>query len=167
MRHLLTLLPLLVISGCASPTVPNAESRSKVNALSLRLEADKPVIRSLQETRLKLTVTNTSSESIVLDNDLVAGFGLKAEPYLSDGTLLSEERDVAAEGFRTLNKPSSEEAGKRFRKLGPGESLSRSYDLSQPIRHVVQGHGTYKNGGHVGFYYEAEENLHTHRMQRD
>ena len=28
-----------------------------------------------------------------------------------------------------------------------------------PIRHVAQGHATYKGRVHIGFYYEAEDNL--------
>ena len=59
-RYLLALLPLLIMSGCASGTVPNAESsterdvpfagrRVADNLLSLRLEANKPVTSSLQE----------------------------------------------------------------------------------------------------------------------
>ena len=150
------------MSGCASRTVPNAESsterdvpfagrRVADNLLSLRLEANKPVTSSLQETRLKLIVTNTSIKDVIVDNELVAGFNLKVDTDPSDGTNVSD--------YRTLEKPSPQEAGKRFRKLAPGDSLSRTYDLSQPVRSVAQGHCTYKNGGHVGFYYEAERKL--------
>ena len=134
MRHLLTVLALLTIPGCASSTVPGAGGRSEGDFLSLRLEADSPVIRDLQQTRLKVTVKNTGDEIIILDNELVAGFDLKIETDLSDGSLFSQDRDVLVESVRTLNKPSPKERAKRFVRLAPGETLSCHYDLSRPIR---------------------------------
>jgi len=162
---------LLVVSavvGTAFPRSPSdgaeSEGRREDDALRLALEVVERPKTNLSQTRLKLTVTNASTKSIVLDKELSAGFSLSFKTDLTDkqdpdDPIFSPEHDVEWKEIKRLPKPSQQDTMQRFMPLKPGRSLSRTYDLSQPVVHVRQGHATDKNRVHHGFYYEAEYRL--------
>ncbi len=140
--------------NCQADTELLAAS-SEEDALKMELTVLKQPGKDLSGMQLQLKVTNTSTNNLVLDKELAAGFSLRFRTDLSDENVKSEERDVCWKEVSRFSKPSSAAASKRFVVLRPGKSLSRKYDLSKPVHSVIEGHSSDKNMVHRGFYYEA------------
>ena len=138
------------------PGSEDGKQWSEDDTLWLDLEALQPLPVDLQDIKLKLTVTNLASKSIVLDKECSAGFSLRFKTDLSQELIFSDENDVSTKELQKLSKPAPDVARNRFVELQPKKTFSRVFDLSQAVRTVREGHGTYANGAHVGFYYEAE-----------
>jgi hypothetical protein len=162
MRFLLPFL-LLALSGCLGPRVSFGPADmellapwSQEHALRMELIVLNGSNKDLNRVQLELKVTNISTNVLILDREVAAGFNLRFRTDLSERFVYSAERDVSSEETRRLPKPGTNAANTRFVALRPGESLSRSYDLSKPIRSVCQGHWSDREMVHHGFYYEAD-----------
>lgn len=134
---------------------------SEDGVLKMTLELVALPDNNLQKAQVKLTVTNTGTDGIVLDKTLAAGFSLRFKTDLSAEYTRSEANDVTSKELEKLGKPTAEEVRARFVRLAPGQSLSCMIDLAQPYRDVVEGHASDMDSVHHGFYYEA---MHTRQV---
>lgn len=132
-----------------------SDSWSEGGALKMTLELIALPANDLQKVQIRLTVTNTGTNDIVLDRTLAAGFSLRFKTDLSEEFTRSDEKDVSTKENKKLDKPTPEAVFSRFVAVKPGHALSRSYDLSGPIQSVVEGHASDMESVHYGFYYEA------------
>jgi len=128
---------------------------SEDKALRMELKVLNDSNKDLNRIQLELKVTNISTNTLVLDKELAAGFNLRFRTDLTEDFTYSEQRDVSSKETSKIAKPETNTVAARFVALQPGMSLSRSYDLSRPIRSVHQGHWSDRNMVHHGFYYEA------------
>lgn len=113
------------------------------SVLRLTLDVVEPPKTDLAQTKIKLTVTNTSSKSIAVDTELSAGFGLSFTTDLSDkgdpdDPFFSPDHDVDRKEIKKLAKPSRQDVMKRFVRLEPGQSVTRIFDLSRPLVAVTR-----------------------------
>lgn len=145
-----------LLSGCAH-VQPQQESLAWSEDDTLRLDLSVVAVPEgkLQRTQLRLTATNTSTNSIVLDKEMLAGFCLRFRTDLTEEPLHSDARDVSTREVARLDKPLPTAAAHRFVALKPGDKIARTYDLSQPMKTVCEGHMSDQNSVHYGFYYEA------------
>src|SRR5262249_25629109 len=58
--------------------------------------------------------------------------------------------------IKKLKRPRKADSRSRFVKLRPKQSLSRRFDISKPLKMVEEGHRTYEDRSHEGFYYEVK-----------
>jgi len=145
----------LILAGCTSiQSDRKSLAWSEDNALLLDLQIVAVPQGDLQRAQLRLTATNTGTKPIVLDRELRAGFRLRFKTDLSEEFISSDDRDVSTNEVRKLDKPEPGAAKVRFVSLKPGDSLSRTYDLSKPMEMVVEGHMSDMDSVHYGFYYE-------------
>jgi hypothetical protein len=158
---------LMAIGLTAGTRAANMEPRtpwSEGGVLQLELSVLNATNKDLSRIQLQLKVTNTGTNALVLDNELVAGFGFQFRSELPEGSFYdqsfyAQEREVTFRELSKLPKPATNSIKDRFVSLAPGQSLSQTYDLSKPIRAEVEGHNTVNstNGakGSDAFYYEA------------
>lgn len=161
---LIALLNCMVCQAQApEKTNDDYKAWSDPEALAVKLEVVKNPSPDWNTAQLKLTVTNTSKKEIVIDSELMVGFSLRFERVPFD-IIFDESKDVSLKEVKKLSKPSPEQVSRRFAKLLPGKSLSRVFDMSQPISNAHSGHMTYGTPGggryHVGYYYEAQDTYH-------
>lgn len=102
------------------------------DALQLRLDVIRAPADDLHQTVLRLTATNTSDVTLVIDRDAVVGFHLVVGRDAPDG---------APEVRRSDRQPPQDEASRRLAPLEPGESITRELDLTRPVRSVHSGFG--------------------------
>ncbi len=155
----LTLCCLTLATGIALSAIAadkdQSDSWSEDGVLKMSLELIALPDNDLQKAQMKLTVTNTGTNGIVLDKTLAAGFSLRFKTDLSAEHTRSDEKDVTPKEAKKLEKPTAEEVRARFVRLAPGQSLSCTFDLAKPNRDVVEGHASDMDHVHHGFYYEA------------
>jgi hypothetical protein len=155
----LTLCCLTLATGIALSVIAadkdQSDSWSEDGVLKMSLELIALPDNDLQKAQMKLTVTNTGTNGIVLDKTLAAGFSLRFKTDLSAEHTRSDEKDVTPKEAKKLEKPTAEEVRARFVRLAPGQSLSCTFDLAKPNRDVVEGHASDMDHVHHGFYYEA------------
>lgn len=150
------LMVLLCVAFSAFAADKDAsDSWSEGGVLKMALELVALPQNDYQKAQLKLTVTNTSTNDIVLDRTLAAGFSFRFQTDLSEEFTRSDEKDVSTKENKKLDKPTPEEVGSRFVAVKPGQTLSKTYDLSEPVRRVVEGHASDINSVHHGFYYTS------------
>jgi hypothetical protein len=149
------MLLLGVAFSAAAADKNKSDSWSEDGVLQMTLELIAVPDNDLQEAQMKLTVTNTGTNDIVLDKTLAAGFSLRFKTDISEEFTRSDEKDVTTKETKKLDQPAPEAGGSRFVAIKPGQSLSRTYDLAGPVRGVVEGHASDMNHIHYGFYYEA------------
>ena len=148
-------------AAAIEPQVPWSEG----GVLRLELTVLNPTNKDLSRIQLELKVTNTGTNALVLDKELVAGFGFQFRSELPQGSFYdqsfyAQEREVTFKELSKLPKPTSNTIKDRFVSLAPGKSLSQTYDLSKPIRAEVDSHSAAVNSTNTavrpdGVYYEA------------
>src|SRR5947209_12777723 len=125
---LVVLLAGLVWPVAAVPAQSGAKAKDEENPVKLQLEIVHPAPADMQKCKLKLTATNQSSQSIVIDKKLTAGFTLWIQADTGKGkpqSLLGERKE--------LTPPEPAESRKRLVAVAPGKSVVTTLDLSQPI----------------------------------
>jgi hypothetical protein len=124
-----------LLSGCTHvPTQPKSLAWSEDETLRLDLTVVAVPEDKLQRTQLRLTATNTSTNSIVLDREMLAGFCLRFRTDLTEEPFHSDERDVATRVVKSLEKPLPTAAEQRFVTLKPGDRIARAYGaLRAPV----------------------------------
>src|SRR5207247_542092 len=117
-----------------TPDTKAAKGFSEGDALSAHLEVLRQLPDDLQALKLKLTVT-IGNQSLVLDKEHLTGFNLRfeTEPRI-DGLRVEEEK------VKDMSQSSPNEARRRFVRLLPQVTITRFFDLSQPVRTASQGH---------------------------
>jgi hypothetical protein len=142
------------------PRVPWSEG----GVLQLELSVLNTTNKDLGRIQLQLKVTNTGTNALILDKELVAGFAFEFRSELREGSFYdqnfyAQEREVTFKELSKLPKPATNSIKDRFVSLAPGKSLSQTYDLSKPMRAEVDGHATTNSTDgvkrHDGSYYEA------------
>jgi hypothetical protein len=152
-------------AGSRAATVEPQVPWSEGGVLRLELTVLNATNKDLSRIQLELKVTNAGTNALVLDKELVAGFGFQFRSELPEGSFYdqsfySQEREVTYKELSKLPKPTANSIKDRFVSLAPGMSLSQTYDLSKPIRAEVDGHSTTTNSvnsakGRDAVYYEA------------
>ena len=155
MKRKISILCICVAMCAVAADKETSQSWSEGGVLKMALELIALPDNDLQKAQIRLTVTNTGTNDIVLDKTLAAGVSLRFRTDMSEEFTRSDEKDVSTKETKKLDKPKPEAVGSRFVAIKPGQSLSRTYDLSGPERNVVEGHASDMESVHYGFYYEA------------
>jgi hypothetical protein len=145
----------LISTGCSAndPTPPSNQAGQQANAPALpepgpRVELRLSPIGEERRDRIVImaTATNKSHRPVAWDRFFSV--------HLHWSVLGENNEAIAWESSAMASRPTPTDSGNRFVVLRPGESFSKEIDLRGPLRVGFEGHGTYRNGGHKGNFYE-------------
>jgi hypothetical protein len=136
-----------LLAGCSANDPPPPDLRP---GLELRLSASGDQRRD--RIVVLATVTNKSHNTVAWDREFSVHVHLGARG--------EKNEDVESERLTMASKPTPSESRDRFVVLGPGQSVSKEIELTAPRRVCMEGHGTNRNGGHMGIFYEEIRQYH-------
>ncbi len=149
----------LTATGWTAETAPASLPPKKAeNPLLLELTALNAPIRDFNKLKLQLKATNTGTNDLIVDKELVTNFSLRFATRTNGALGFSRDVDVENKEVSRLETPSTNAYKERFIALKPGKSIVREYDLARPLRIPNSGHMTVLEGRariHHGFYYES------------